>query len=68
MSPEQWSEISKANPIFSSPDFAKETTRWNALHEEAIRRKLSGQTAIDFIAFGMTRGKEGKLPDSPLTP
>ena len=70
MTPAQWREVVKANPVFQSPGFADATRKWDTLRNKADELKLAPKEAAEFIAFGMTNGKEGKLPKQllPQTP
>ena len=59
-----------ANPVFNQPGFLDECKRWEFLHvlgEECRLEPHSTELNL-FVAYGMTYGAEGKLPDSMLKP
>jgi hypothetical protein len=61
----EWDRILHANPILSDPKFSQGVKRWEALRDAAAQVGLDSgsQEEIDFIAFGMTNGAEGRSID-----
>ena len=61
---DKWAKILEANPAMAEDGFADATAKWNALKGAADRMGLDESEAIAFVAFGMTGGEEGALPES----
>ncbi|WP_415913176.1 hypothetical protein [Neptuniibacter sp. QD37_11] len=57
--------IIEANPALQDPNFKAECQRWEMLQSvgEKLGMKPFSEELGLFTAYGMTSGKEGRLPD-----
>ena len=59
----KWQEILKANPSLHQPGLEDDAQRFDAMHSAGKDLGLVGEELTDFVTYGMTFGKHGKLPD-----